>query len=71
MKSDDFPLLLVSIDLTSKCNLNCKHCGSISVEDKNELTINEIRDVIKEISGFKPERIDFERRTNAAPLNIK
>ncbi len=59
MKSDDFPLLLVSIDLTSKCNLNCKHCGSISVEDKNELTINEIRDVIKEISGFKPERIVF------------
>ena len=42
------------INLTSKCNLRCKHCfGSYSVPSKNELTLEEWKKVIDDLIKFK------------------
>jgi len=42
------------INLTSKCNLRCKHCfGSYSVEHENELTLNQWKKVINDLVKSK------------------
>jgi MoaA/NifB/PqqE/SkfB family radical SAM enzyme len=42
------------INLTSKCNLRCKHCfGSYSIQHKNELTLEEWKKVIDELVRCK------------------
>ena len=44
-------LRLVILNITSKCNLQCKHCYSYSNKDvRNELTYNEIEYVINQLS---------------------
>jgi MoaA/NifB/PqqE/SkfB family radical SAM enzyme len=42
------------LNLTSKCNLRCKHCfGSYSVEIKNELKMEDWKDVINQLIKLK------------------
>ena len=42
------------INLTSKCNLRCKHCfGSYSVQNKNELNLDEWKKVIDDLVKAK------------------
>lgn len=43
----------VSLELTRRCNLHCKHCYSNSgVERENELTTEEVKRVIDELAGM-------------------
>jgi len=42
------------INLTSKCNLRCRHCfGDYSIQNKNELTFKEWKSVINDIKNSK------------------
>ena len=46
-------LLLATIEITSKCNYCCQHCGNDSgIKRKNELSLKEIRKLITEMEKF-------------------
>lgn len=53
--------LMVSIDVTYKCNFRCLHCFNGSGENclNNELTDNELEGVFKEVSEIRPTVVCF------------
>ena len=54
----DVPLLNAVIEITNKCNLHCKHCGSDSGNARpDELSNVEIINIIKELSTLGCEEI--------------
>lgn len=48
------PPFMVSYGITSKCNLNCKHCYAQATEEasSNELSTEEARELIDELTDF-------------------
>ena len=42
----------ITIDITTKCNLRCKHCRTNSIE--HELSLDELKIIIEKCKDFKP-----------------
>lgn len=45
----------VTIDITSKCNLRCKHCRLNEIE--HDLSLDEIKKIFKKLEDFKPRGV--------------
>ena len=59
-KKDFVPLSIVYLDITGECNLHCTHCYHINGQIyENELSNEEIKRILEEISAFGVENITF------------
>lgn len=45
----------ITIDVTSKCNLHCKHCRLNEIE--NDMSLEDIKKVFKKLKPFKPRGV--------------
>lgn len=57
----DIILENITINITKKCNLRCKHCYNQEIEVKDSLSINDLKSFILEAmsEGFLSERANF------------
>ena len=58
------PLRILFIEVTSRCNARCEHCGSSCGDEirKDEITADEIKNVLKSIADnpkYNPRNIIF------------
>jgi len=66
LKNIDYYPFFCNLQITEKCNLNCLHCGfSSGKKHKEELTFQELAELINELSHLKCERIQL---TGGEPL---
>ncbi len=52
-------IIRVIWDITSKCNLNCKHCYAATLQNEEELSFDEIHKVISNLSTYGVENLYF------------
>lgn len=45
----------ITIDITTKCNLNCKHCRTNDI--RHDLSLDEIKTIVKKCADFKPRGV--------------
>ena len=45
----------ITIDVTTKCNLRCKHCRTNEIV--HELSLDEIKTIVEKCKNFKPRGV--------------
>jgi radical SAM protein with 4Fe4S-binding SPASM domain len=64
-KGKVFPPYYVLWDCSRKCNLNCAHCGAVKEKYEEELTTEQIKDLINQLANKK---VKFFAATGGEPL---
>ena len=58
-KKNNFFLKKISIEITNKCNLNCKHCCIDANSRTDEMSTDEIYRSIRKIAKWNPDNVSI------------